>query len=213
MLVGITLVGISVLMIGDSHLVNSSNLAGPLNDMFLDDGEKVYSLGICGSHAADWIKVTKGTCGGAERRGRGKVTLIGSHAATVPIKQLVAQEKPDLLVVVLGDTIASYDKSTFSRAYAWKNVTTLTKEIKDTGVRCVWVGPAWGAEGGKYGKTYSRVAEVSRFLSSNVAPCEYIDSLQFSKPGQWATLDGQHFTSNGYKEWASKIHEQIKKNP
>lgn len=213
MFLGITLAGLSILMIGDSHLASPSNLTGPLNDKLLDSGAEVHSLGVCGAHAGDWTKVTKGICGGAERRGRAKATLVGSTAATVPVKQLIAKEKPDLLVVVMGDTIAGYDKPTFSRAYAWQNVTALTKDIASTGVRCIWVGPAWGSEGGKYGKTFARVEQVSKFLSSNVAPCTYVDSLKFSKPGQWATIDGQHFTINGYKLWADAILKEIQKKP
>ncbi|MNN74371.1 hypothetical protein D3C81_1905620 [compost metagenome] len=46
---------------------------------------------------------------------------------------------------------------------------------------------------------------MSNFLATNVAPCTYIDSLSFSKPGEWVTIDGQHFTIAGYKSWANAI--------
>ena len=38
-----------------------------------------------------------------------------------------------------------------------------------------------------------------------MAPCTYIDSLTFSKPGEWITTDGQHFTIDGYQKWAKAI--------
>jgi len=46
-----------------------------------------------------------------------------------------------------------------------------------------------------------------------VAPCTYIDSLTFSKPGEWGTTDGQHFTVAGYKSWANAIGGALAKLP
>ncbi len=74
----------------------------------------------------------------------------------------------------MGDTIGGYKQPTFPRAWAWQQVTALTKEIGATGVKCAWVGPAWGSEGGKFGKTFDRVRETSEFLANNVAPCTYV---------------------------------------
>jgi lysophospholipase L1-like esterase len=54
---------------------------------------------------------------------------------------------------------------------------------------------------------------MSQFLASNVAPCTYIDSLTFSKPGQWVTTDGQHFTVAGYKAWGTAIGAALGKLP
>jgi lysophospholipase L1-like esterase len=76
-------------------------------------------------------------------------------------------------------------------------------------VSCVWVGPAWGTEGGKFNKTYARAKEMSGYLSEIVAPCTYIDSLSLSKPGEWGTIDGQHFDGAGYKSWGSAIGNAI----
>jgi lysophospholipase L1-like esterase len=50
---------------------------------------------------------------------------------------------------------------------------------------------------------------MSNFLATNVGPCTYVDSLKFSKPGQWTTLDGQHFTLSGYKAWSEAITKAI----
>lgn len=87
----------------------------------------------------------------------------------------------------------------------------LTNGIKASGASCVWVGPAWGNEGGKNGKNFPRVKEMSDFLAENVAPCIYINSLKLSKPGEWGTLpeDGQHFTDAGYQSWGSAIAKEI----
>lgn len=81
------------------------------------------------------------------------------------------------------------------------------------GTKCAWVGPAWGKVGGMYQKNDARTQLMSQFLASNVAPCTYIDSLSFSKPGQWITTDGQHFTVAGYKSWGTAIGDALGKLP
>lgn len=205
--------GLTLLMIGDSHLATSDYLIKSLHDNFVQQGAKVHSMGVCGSTAGDWLKATPGTCGGAERRDAGKPVVLGTKASTQPISQLIAADKPDLIVIVMGDTMASYTKPAFPKAWLWQQTTSFVKEIASTGTRCVWVGPNWGSEGGKYGKTYARVEMTSKFLATNVAPCDYIDSLAFSKPGQWATVDGQHLTAPGYAQWSQSISKAISEAP
>ena len=200
------LAGLSILMIGDSHLATPDYLIGSLHDELLSKGAQVYTLGVCGSQAGDWLKTSPGgQCGGAERRGAAKAVVLRGQASTRPIKDLIASEKPDLVLVVLGDTMASYYQPTFQRAWVWQQASKLVKAIAGTNTKCVWVGPNWGSEGGKYGKTYARVEEINTLLSTNVAPCGYVDSLKLSKKGQWATVDGQHLTSGGYRQWGTSI--------
>ncbi|WP_429353369.1 hypothetical protein [Paraburkholderia sp. 32] len=55
--------------------------------------------------------------------------------------------------------------------------------------------------------------QLSSFLAANVAPCQYIDSLTFSRPGEWATVDGQHLTTTGYKYWGTDIMKALVKLP
>jgi lysophospholipase L1-like esterase len=50
---------------------------------------------------------------------------------------------------------------------------------------------------------------MSEFLSTAVAPCRFIDSTQFSKEGEWPTIDGQHLTPTGYKAWGADIAGSI----
>jgi hypothetical protein len=200
------LAGLSILLIGDSHLATPEYLIGSLHNELLAKGAKVHSLGICGAQAGDWLKVSAaGTCGGAERKGSAKAVVLRGKAATQPIAELIASEKPDLVLVVLGDTMAGYTQANFQRAWVWQQTTKLVKSIASTGTQCAWVGPNWGSEGGKYGKTYARVEQIATLLSTNVAPCGFIDSLKLSKKGQWATVDGQHLTATGYKQWGAGI--------
>lgn len=199
------LAGLSILIIGDSHLTSPSHLITPLHEALVQQGAQVHTLGVCGSHPTDWLTAQPGTCGGAERVGTGAVTLQGQAATTRPIQQLITQDKADLVVIVMGDTLAAYDKPAFPKAWAWQQVSGLAKAIGATGTPCVWVGPGWGSEGGQYGKTFNRVKLMSSFLAANVAPCSYVDSLTFAQPGEWGTVDGQHFTQSGYRAWSDAI--------
>lgn len=203
------LAGLSILMIGDSHLTSPGYLIDTLHDDFVRQGAVVHTVGVCGSNPGDWVAATAGTCGAAERRGNAPASFLPSGGTTTPITNLIAADKPDLVVVVMGDTLASYDKPAFQKAWAWQRTSQFTKTLAAAGTACVWVGPAWGTEGGRYNKSFARVTQVSTFLASNVAPCSYIDSLKLSAQGQWPTTDGQHLTAPAYRQWATAIDHAI----
>ena len=206
-----TLAGLTLLVIGESHLSQANYLINPLYENLSAQGAKVHAVGACGASAGDWLKSISVPCSGD--RSSGPAVIKGRDSMTTPIKQLIATDKPDVVVIIIGDTMGSYDKPAFPRAWAWQGVTSLVKEVAATKTTCVWVGPPWGQPGGKYQKNDQRVELVSGFLASNVAPCIYIDSLKFSKPGQWSTLDGQHFTLSGYKSWSEAITKVIAELP
>ncbi|MFP3515105.1 SGNH/GDSL hydrolase family protein [Pseudomonas sp. SIMBA_077] len=198
-------------MIGDSHLATPGYLITSLHEDLVARGANVHTLGVCGSNAGDWLEASAaGNCGAAERRNSGKV-VVSSKGKTKSISELIAADKPDLVLVVLGDTMASYGKPALSKTWLWQQIKSLTQAIDATGTRCVWVGPNWGSEGALYKKEPKRVMQVSNFLAGYVTPCDYIDSLKFSRPGQkeWATVDGQHMTAPGYKLWGDAIDKAL----
>jgi hypothetical protein len=204
--------GLSILVIGDSHLAQPNYLMASLHDDLQRQGAQVHSIGVCGALPYDWTVSKAGSCGGAERVGTRPPTTSATGQTTA-VAQLIKAERPDLVLVVLGDTMAAYKQPDFPMNWVWQQVSTLTGAIGATGVRCAWVGPAWGQEGGKYGKTYARAELVSRFLATNVEPCTYIDSLEMSRRGQWPTIDGQHFSSNGYRAWGDGIAKAVMRLP
>ncbi|OZI70840.1 SGNH/GDSL hydrolase family protein [Bordetella genomosp. 12] len=208
-----TLAGLSLLVIGESHLTLNNHLREPLQQALLAQGAAhVHTVGACGASPARWLKATPVDCG-ADQVDNKPVVLMGKEARTTPIAELIQKDKPDVVVVIIGDTMGSYTKPVFPKTWAWQETTGLAKAIAATKTACVWVGPAWGTDGGPYGKNAARTVELSRFLASNVAPCAYIDSLQFSKQGQWPTLDGQHFTQAGYASWAKAIADALNASP
>jgi len=204
------LVGLTLLVIGESHM---NDLMEPLNASLVKQGASVHSIGACGANAGDWLTTRQVDCGGAEQTNTARIKIKGPEATTTPVAELIGTYKPDLVVIVIGDTMAAYDKPAFPKTWVWQNVTSLTRAIAATGTKCAWVGPAWGKEGGKYKKNDVRTKQMSQFLSLNVTPCTYIDSLTFSRPGQWVTTDGQHFTAAGYRAWGNAIGEALGKLP
>ena len=207
------LLGLSVLVIGESHLTLNNHLREPLMESLQAQGAAhVHVVGACGASPARWLKSTQVDCG-ADQVDKRAATVMGKEAHTTPIADLIQADKPNLVVVVEGDTMGSYDKPAFPKAWAWQEVTSLTKAIADTHTACVWVGPGWGSNSGQFAKSDDRVRELSAFLANNVAPCAYIDSTTFAKPGQWQTLDGEHYTQMGYVAWSKAIVNSMASSP
>ncbi|HTW54673.1 MAG TPA: SGNH/GDSL hydrolase family protein [Stellaceae bacterium] len=200
------LAGLTILMIGDSHMVTRDYLITTLHDDLLAQGAQVDTFGMCGANAGDWVYPTTVSCGKAERIGKAAPQinrLPGSP--TYQIDAVIDRVHPNLVLVEMGDTMAGYGQKAFPQAWVYQQVHALTSRIAAKDIPCVWVGPPWGSEGTTYHKTFDRVKEMSEFLSTAVAPCKFIDSTQFSKPGEWPTIDGQHLTNLGYRAWGSDI--------
>lgn len=200
------LAGLAILVIGDSHMVTNDYLITTLHDDLIQQGATVNTYGMCGTNAGDWVYKTTVSCGEAERHGT-KAAVINRQPRSPgwTVDQLINENHPNLVIVEMGDTMAGYGQQDFPRGWIYEQVRTLTQRISGHNLPCVWVGPPWGNEGSSYHKTFDRVKEMSEFLSKSVSPCLYIDSTQFSKPGEWPTIDGQHLTASGYRTWGKDI--------
>lgn len=202
--------GIRILIIGASHLATPGYLITGLHDQLQAKGAQVHSIGVCGVTPSAWVSETQGLCGSAERKGKSPPRLSILRAAhTTPVRTLIAQDQPQWVIVVMGDTLAGYKEGNFSRQWAWTEVQQLTSQLEQSQTRCIWVGPPWGNDGGALQKSNQRVKQVSDFLAEHVAPCRYINSLAMSRPGQWATADGQHFYDDGYRAWSTAITREV----
>jgi hypothetical protein len=200
------LAGLAVLIIGDSHMVTRDYLITTLHDDLLAQGATVDTYGMCGANAADWVYPTTVSCGKAERHGKvGPEINRAASAPTYQIDALIEKSHPNLIVIEMGDTMAGYGQHDFPQGWIYQQVHALTGRIAAKNIPCVWVGPPWGSEGTAFHKTFARVQEMSEFLSNAVAPCRFVDSTQFSKQGEWPTIDGQHLTPAGYKAWGADI--------
>lgn len=204
------LLGLTILIIGDSHMATPKYLITTLHDDLTRQGAKVISVGACGVPTGAWVAPRPVPCGTAERVGNGPIRENKTQqAVSTPIDKLIEQYHPNLVIVQSGDTMAGYTQRDLPRGWIQENVSALTTRIRAHNLPCLWVGPSWGTEGGPYFKTFARVKEYSDFVSGIVAPCEYVDSLTLSKPGEWPTFDGQHHTAVGYRAWGDALTRVI----
>jgi hypothetical protein len=205
--INLALAGLVVLVIGDSHLSNKDFLLTWLHEGLVAQGATVHTYGVCGSNAHDWVVQSTLPCGRAERHNMEEPVIDKSDKVKVwSLADLIRKHKPDLLIVELGDNMAGYGTlPELPRDWIASQVHEVLKPVAARNLPCIWVGPPWGAEGGTSNKTFARVKDLSTFLQANVAPCRYINSLNFSQPGQWVTYDGEHFIPEAYKIWGTSI--------
>ena len=127
------LAGLSILIIGDSHMATPNYLIGGLHDDLIRKGANVHSIGICGANASDWLKASPGgACGAAERRGKAPAVILRGKASTTPIKELIAKDKPDLVLrngtVRLEGTGGNHTYQFKSGPYRYECVVTVLGE-------------------------------------------------------------------------------------
>lgn len=204
------LAGLTFLIIGDSHFATKTYLISTLQDGLIKEGAKAETFGSCGMPAGAWVAPRPVACGIAQRVGSGPVQENRSPSAVSwSVDALIDKYKPNVVVVGIGDTMAGYNQKEMPRPWIKQNVDQLTARIAARNLPCIWIGPGWGKEGGPYSKTFARVQEFSEYMTKIVAPCTYVDSLTMSKPGEWPTFDGQHYTAEGYQKWGAALTQAI----
>ncbi|HEX5319751.1 MAG TPA: SGNH/GDSL hydrolase family protein [Stellaceae bacterium] len=211
MAVNAALAGLVMLIVGDSHIAATSFFNDALQDALVSQGAAVHSFGVCGAAGADWINPAPIVCGRGERHNSEPARIDTQHNLRGwALPDLINKYKPNLVVIELGDTLAGYGvMPTLPRALIDEQVRELLIPIKSRNLPCIWIGPPWGTEGGPYKKTNARLKEVSDYLAQVVAPCKYIDSTQFSKPGEWPTRDGIHLTLQATRVWDNHLITSI----
>jgi hypothetical protein len=201
------LAGLVVLIIGDSHNASKDFLLASLHETLVADGASVDSYGVWGSQPYGWVAQTELPCGRGERHNSADPVIDGNaKVKTWSLETLIEQQHPDLLIVELGDNMGGYGLlPDLPKDWIATQVKQMLKPVAARKLPCIWVGPPWGSEGGTSNKTFARVRDLSAYLSTIVFPCRYVDSLRFSQPGEWPTLDGEHLTPDSYRLWGTDI--------
>ncbi len=205
-----TLTGLTILIIGASQFAHDGYLITTLHDELQRQGATVVSFGACATVPDSWVKQRVVPCGTATRIGPGPVAE--NHSPTAigwSVSDLIRRYHPQLVVVGIADTLAGYKQPELSKDWVRQEAHGLADTIAAGHVACVWLGTTWGTEGGPLGKSFARVRQLSDELAQDVAPCSYVDSLAFSKPGEWPTIDGQHHTAAGYVLWGAAASKAI----
>jgi hypothetical protein len=202
---GSALAGLVILVIGDSQMMS---LITTLHDQLEGNGAVVYTYAVCGSTAADWISPSTASCGTGQHLDKTPATFDQKPHNGWNINELIARHHPNLIIVELGDTMAGYGGQ-MELPWIHEQVTGLTGRIAANKISCVWVGPTWGVDEAPYHKSVTRVKEISQILSQSVAPCTYVDSTAFARPGEWPTRDGGHLQPDSYRKWGKAISDTI----
>lgn len=208
----LAMAGLVVLMIGDSHLAAKDFLLSSLHTDIVEQGAVVHSFGVCGSTPHDWVAQTELNCGRGQRHNTEPAEIDKDKVKTWSFDALLRRYRPDLVVIELGDNMAGYGQlPDIPRDWITQEVNEMLAPVRAGHVPCIWVGPSWGTEGGPSNKSFARVKALSDYLSTQVAPCRYVNSLEFSAPGQWPTYDGEHLTVDSYKLWGDRIAGEVEK--
>lgn len=202
-----------MLVVGDSHLAHKHHLIDALHRSLTARGAIVYVFGACGATPSEFLQPSKTDCGRASMRPSGELVVEEGTQPTWNLKQLIAEHRPNQVVIIEGDTLAAYRQKILPKSWVWDEVSAMTAVLKQANSACTWVGPPWGRPGGAYGKTAERVTALSGYLSEIVAPCRYVDSTRLARPGEWGSYDGQHLDASSYKAWASAITQALSAAP
>jgi lysophospholipase L1-like esterase len=204
------LAGLSILVLGDSHMAGHDYLLSSLHDALENQGANVHSYGMCGASAEAWLQKTTVSCGKGERHEKAAaITETGKQDYTWQISELLAKHHPNLVIVEAADAMGGYSSPQLPKAWIYDQTHALASRIAASGASCIWVGPVYGNVNSPYHKADDRVRELSQFLSQSVAPCRYVDSLHFEPNPAWPTTDGQHLTAAGYKTWGQNIADTV----
>jgi hypothetical protein len=65
------LAGLTILVLGDSHMAGHDYLLSSLHDALENQGAVVHSYGMCGASADAWLERTTVSCGRGERHDHG----------------------------------------------------------------------------------------------------------------------------------------------
>jgi len=202
----LALAGMVILAIGDSHMFH---LMTTLHDQLEEAGAAVHSYAMCGATAQDWLSRSTVSCGRGEHHEKGAATIDYKLGPTYGIADLIEKHHPNLVVVELGDVMEGYSSVAPDHSWIQQQVHSLTGKIAASHISCVWVGPTWGEDKRPYNKTVNGTRDISQLLAGSVAPCRFVDSTTFARPGEWPTKDGAHLEPDGYRRWGKAAADAI----
>ena len=193
--------GTKVLEIGDSHTVGA--FGKELDAKLRGSGAQVATYASAGATASTFVQGKPTRYGYWQKGADGseKTVGYGNSASTPPLEQLIAKEKPNVLVVNLGANFRGSDPKS--------QVDQIGQIAKKHGIPVVWVGPPTTA------KDMGNRGSLQKFdqqMAQAVAPYgRYISSAPHTP--RYSGGDGIHFGgSEGNqlaRQWAQGVFQAI----
>lgn len=196
--------GTKVLEIGDSHTVGT--FGDELDSKLRGTGAQVATYASAGASPNWFVNGTPTKYGYSERHtdGSKSTTPYGQSHATPKLEQLIAKEKPSVIVVNLGANFRGASSSGIKH-----EVSSIGEIAKKHGIPVVWVGPPKSA---KDNGNPSSLQNFDQQMKSAVAPYgTYVSSAPFIP--KYVGSDGIHFGgAEGNKiarNWADGVFNAI----
>lgn len=186
-----------ILVIGDSH---TAGTFGHTLDRELRkyDSTSVQTYGSCGSIISWWYTGHATTCGYWSSDIAGNSTTELKHE-TPKVLSLIANAKPELIVIALGSNYARG----YGSAQTQSEIRKLLSDVKATGARCAWIGPPdmrrFRAE------LPSLVSLIQKEVSST---CLYLDSRNYTTYSETGG-DGIHYETPELRKISQKWAEAV----
>ncbi len=228
-LISINSWGAKVLQIGDSHTVGAF---GEQLYKSLAANSKVTSARSIGLASASGSHYTAETAakrtlgyGYIDRPGMSSSKLKGTVSK---LSSMLDTEKPNVLIVELGDNFAGYRSP--DDAFAKNEVQKILKQIKNSKNKpseCYWVGPTWtdwvddnglaldkrkSKKATFYRKTNLRAKQIANLIKKEIdGQCTFIDSMDkdVMDKSEVKTADGIHCSQASGTLWGQKVYEAI----
>lgn len=184
--------GSKVLVIGDSH--TAGTYGDELDRQLRARGAQVHTIGSSGASADNYITGAGTKVGYADHKVNGQTDKTAAHA-TPKLEELIAQDKPDTIVVNLGANFRGAGPAGIKA-----QVSKLGEIARKHNIKMIWVGPPTTRA------DMSNPASLQKFdqdMQAAVQPYgEYISSAPFTP--QYAGGDGVHYSGAQGAELAKK---------
>ena len=184
--------GSKVLVIGDSH--TAGTYGDELDRLLRGKGAQVHTVGSSGATADQYISGAGTKVGYADHKLNGQTEKTAAHA-TPKLEDLIAQDKPDTIVVNLGANFRGAGPSGIKA-----QVNKLGEIAKRHNIKIVWVGPPRTRD------DMSNPSSLQKFdqdMAAAVQPFgQYISSAPFTP--EYSGTDGVHYGGSKGTELAKK---------
>lgn len=181
-----------ILHIGDQYLADTS-YGSTLQKLLKDTGAEVYSYGVAGSTAKNWIDGTKGSYSKFEN------TLTKtSGSQDFKLQDLKTTHTPNIIIISLGTNYHNIKLDSKIEEEIKNLVAIASKE----GTTCYWIGPPQYQVTPSSDESSENIINIVNELPNFVAPCIFIDSIPSSNQD---TIN----TEAGITEWAQNTFEEL----
>ena len=178
----------------------------------------VWSYWTCGSDVTSWLSHARTVCGirtcntsghCARDHGNNDGPAKVSYG---PIRTYLEAVRPRVTVISLGTNFLTAREFQYQEPYRFylDRVATMVRQVKESGSRCIWIGPPQVGEKTRNAAGYaSFIADLKRTVEAGGG--SFIDSAPLSDRKYVLSRDseGTHYQGEGEKKWAAAVWKEL----